>query len=76
VTAGNASGINDGAAAVLVVSKEKMKELSPAWAFRIRGASSAALDPAFMGLGPINACKQLIQKVQCTVQNLGPHRDQ
>jgi len=70
VTAGNASGINDGAAAVLVVSKEKMKELSPAWAFRIRGASSAALDPAFMGLGPINACKQLIQKVQCTVQNL------
>lgn len=70
VTAGNASGINDGAAAVLVVSKEKMKELNPAWAFRIRGSSSAALDPAFMGLGPINACKQLIERVKCSVTDL------
>ncbi len=75
VTAGNASGINDGAAAVLVVSRAKMKELKPAWAFRIKGASSAALDPAFMGLGPINACKSLV-----TQAKLGsgprPHRDQ
>ncbi|MFI5296219.1 MAG: acetyl-CoA C-acetyltransferase [Thermodesulfovibrionales bacterium] len=70
VTAGNASGINDGAAAVLVVSKEKMKELNPAWAFRIRGSSSAALDPAFMGLGPINACKQLILRAKCSVTDL------
>ena len=70
VTAGNASGINDGAAAVLVVSKEKMKELNPAWAFRIRGSSSAALDPAFMGLGPINACKQLIESAKCSLTDL------
>jgi acetyl-CoA C-acetyltransferase len=70
VTAGNASGINDGAAAVLVVSKEKMKAHGPAWAFRIKGSSSAALDPAFMGLGPINACKQLIIKSHCSVQDL------
>ena len=70
VTAGNASGINDGAAAVLVVSKEKMKELNPAWAFRIRGSSSAALDPAFMGLGPINACKQLILRAKCSITDL------
>jgi len=70
VTAGNASGINDGAAAVLVVSKDKMKELSPTWAFRIRGSSSAAIDPAFMGLGPINACKQLIARAQCSVTDL------
>ncbi len=70
VTAGNASGINDGAAAVLVVSGEKMKELSPAWAFRIIGSSSAALDPAFMGLGPINACKQLIARAHCAVKDL------
>ncbi len=70
VTAGNASGINDGAAAVLVVSKGKMKELNPAWAFRIRGSSSAALDPAFMGLGPINACKQLIESAKCSVTDL------
>jgi len=70
VTAGNASGINDGAAAVLVVSKERMQELKPAWAFRIKGTSSAALDPAFMGLGPINACKQLILKSKLGVQDL------
>jgi acetyl-CoA C-acetyltransferase len=70
VTAGNASGINDGAAAVLVVSKERMQEMKPAWAFRIKGTSSAALDPAFMGLGPINACKQLILKSKLSVQDL------
>ncbi|MFI5305379.1 MAG: acetyl-CoA C-acetyltransferase [Nitrospiria bacterium] len=70
VTAGNASGINDGAAALLIVSKEKVKELNPAWAFRIRGASSAALDPAYMGLGPINACRQLITRVNCSVKDL------
>jgi acetyl-CoA C-acetyltransferase len=70
VTAGNASGINDGAAAVLVVSKERMDEMKPAWAFRIKGTSSAALDPAFMGLGPINACKQLIMKSKLSVKDL------
>ena len=70
VTAGNASGINDGAAAVLVVSKERMQEMKPAWAFRIKGTSSAALDPAFMGLGPINACKQLILKSKLGVKDL------
>ena len=70
VTAGNASGINDGAAAVLVVSKEKMKELNPPWAFRIMGTSSAALDPAYMGLGPINACRQLILRACCAVNDL------
>jgi acetyl-CoA C-acetyltransferase len=70
VTPGNASGINDGAAAVVVVSKEKLKQLNPAWAFRIVGSSSAALDPAYMGLGPINACKLLIAKAHCTVNDL------
>jgi len=70
VTAGNASGINDGAAAVLVVSKDKLKELKPAWAFRIKGTSSAALDPAYMGLGPINACRQLIARASCGVNDL------
>jgi acetyl-CoA C-acetyltransferase len=70
VTAGNASGINDGAAAVLVVSKDKLKELKPSWAFRIKGSSSAALDPAYMGLGPINACKQLILRANCGVNDL------
>lgn len=70
ITAGNASGINDGAAAVLVVSKDKMAEMKPAWAFRILGSQSSALDPAYMGLGPINACKILIAKANCTVGDI------
>jgi acetyl-CoA C-acetyltransferase len=70
VTAGNSSGINDAAAAVLVVSKKKMEEMKPAWAFRIIGTQSSALDPAFMGLGPVNACKKLITKAHCTVNDI------
>lgn len=70
VTAGNASGINDGAASVLVVSAEKMKAMNPSWAFKIVAAQSAALDPAFMGLGPINASEALLARTRCTVGNL------
>jgi len=70
VTAGNASGINDGAAAVVVVSRGKMEQLKPAWAFKIMGCSSAALDPAYMGLGPITACQQLIKRAHCAVKDL------
>jgi acetyl-CoA C-acetyltransferase len=47
-----------------------MKQLNPAWAFKIMGSSSAALDPAYMGLGPINACKQLIARASCSVTDL------
>src|SRR5512143_919543 len=70
VTAGNASGINDGAAAVLVVSRATMKEMGALWAFRIRGSSTSAVDPAFMGLGPINACKNLISRAKVGVKDL------
>ncbi len=70
ITAGNASGINDGAAAVLVVSKRKMEEMNPAWAFRIISTQSAALDPAYMGLGPINACKAILSKSGCGIADL------
>ena len=70
ITAGNASGINDGAAAVLVVSKRKMEEMNPAWAFKIISTQSAALDPAFMGLGPINACKAILGKSGCGIGDL------
>jgi len=70
VTPGNASGINDGSGAVLVVSKEKMEELKPAWAFKIRAAHSAGLDPAYMGLGPIDASKGVLKKAGCSVDDL------
>ncbi len=71
ITAGNASGINDGAGAVLVVSREKMDELNPSWAFKIIASQSAALDPAYMGLGPIGACKALLARARCSVGDLG-----
>jgi acetyl-CoA C-acetyltransferase len=70
VTAGNASGINDGAAAVLVVSAGKMRDMNPPWAFKIRGSSTAAIDPAFMGLGHINACKNAVVRAGLSVKDL------
>ena len=70
ITAGNASGINDGAAAVLVVSKAAMQALNPAWAFKILGSQSAGLDPAYMGLGPINACQKLLGRGVCSINDL------
>ncbi|MGO9614517.1 MAG: acetyl-CoA C-acetyltransferase [Dissulfurispiraceae bacterium] len=70
ITAGNSSGINDGAAALLVVSKRNMEELKFPWAFKILGTQSAALDPAFMGLGPINACQAVMNKSSYTLNDL------
>ena len=70
ITAGNASGINDGAGVVLVVSKRKMEEMKLPFAFRIVASQAAALDPAFMGLGPITACKALLAKAGCGVNDL------
>jgi len=70
ITAGNSSGINDGAAALLVVSKRNMEELKFPWAFKILATQSAALDPAFMGLGPINACQAVMNKSNYTLNDL------
>ena len=70
VTAGNASGINDGAGAVIVVSEEKFNELKPEWAFRIIVSHSVGLDPAFMGLGPIDASQGALTKAKCTINDL------
>lgn len=70
VTAGNSSGINDGAAAVLVVSGRKMQEMNPPWAFRIVASQTIALNPAYMGLGPVDACRTLLKKTRCTINDL------
>ena len=60
VTAGNASGINDGAAAVVVMSASKAKELGLKPLARIAGYGLAGLDPAIMGLGPVEATKKAL----------------
>jgi len=70
VTAGNASGINDGAGAVTVVSESKMRETRPAWAFRILASQSVGLSPAYMGLGPIGASRGALEKAKCTINDL------
>lgn len=62
VTAGNASGINDGAAAVMVMSETKAAELGLTPLATIKSFASAGLDPAFMGAGPIPASHRALEK--------------
>jgi acetyl-CoA C-acetyltransferase len=62
VTAGNASGINDAAAAVLMMSASKAKELGLQPILEIKGFASGGLDPAYMGLGPVPAIRTALKK--------------
>lgn len=62
VTAGNASGLNDGAAAVLVMSAKKADQLGLQPLARIASYASAGLDPAIMGMGPVPAAKKALQR--------------
>lgn len=62
VTAGNASGINDGAAAVLVMSAKRADQLGLKPLARIVSYASAALDPAIMGMGPVPASKKALER--------------
>jgi acetyl-CoA C-acetyltransferase len=62
VTAGNASGINDGAAAVMVMSADKAKALGLTPLATIKSYASAALDPKIMGMGPVPASRLALQK--------------
>jgi acetyl-CoA C-acetyltransferase len=61
VTAGNASGINDGAAAVLLMSAEKAREMALEPIVRIRSFASGGVDPAYMGLGPVPAIRRVLR---------------
>jgi acetyl-CoA C-acetyltransferase len=70
VTAGNASGINDGAAAVMMMSAGKAKELGLNPLARIRAYSSAGVDPSIMGIGPIPASKLCLKKAGWTPKDL------
>jgi acetyl-CoA C-acetyltransferase len=62
VTAGNASGLNDGAAAVVMMSAAKARELKLAPLARIKAYSSAGVDPSLMGLGPVPASQLCLRK--------------
>lgn len=62
VTAGNASGINDGAAAVVVASKEKAEALGVKPLGRVLGWAACGVDPSLMGIGPAPACRQALKR--------------
>jgi acetyl-CoA C-acetyltransferase len=70
VTAGNASGINDGAAAVIVTSARKAKELGLKPIARIRAFASAGVDPKYMGMGPVPASKRCLSRAGWEAKDL------
>ena len=70
VTAGNASGINDGAAALIIMSKEKADELGLKPMATIRSYATAGVDPAIMGTAPVPASKKALAKAKLTVPDL------
>ena len=70
VTAGNASGLNDGAAAVMMMSARKAAELGLKPLAKIRAYSSAGVDPKFMGMGPVPASRLCLSKAGWSVQDL------
>lgn len=70
VTAGNASGINDGAAALVLTTAEKAKELGVTPLARFVAHASAAVDPAIMGIGPVDATKKALAKAGWEVNDL------
>ncbi|MDO8723525.1 MAG: acetyl-CoA C-acetyltransferase, partial [Syntrophales bacterium] len=70
VTAGNASGINDGAAAVVVMSADRAKELGLEPLAKIKGYASGGVDPAYMGLGPVPATRKVMGKLGLTMKDM------
>lgn len=70
VTAGNASGINDGAAAIIVMSADRAKELGVKPMARIVASASAGVEPNVMGIGPVASTKKALAKCGLTVDDL------
>lgn len=70
VTAGNASGINDGAAAVVVMSKQRAFELGLTPLATIVANASAGVDPSVMGIGPVTAVKKVLAKANVTLDEM------
>lgn len=70
VTAGNASGINDGAAAVLVMSADKAAELGLQPLAKIKAYSMSGIEPEVMGLGPVNAVRKTLEKASWSLDEV------
>lgn len=70
VTAGNASGINDGAAAVVVMAADKAKELGIKPMAKIVSYASAGVDPSIMGIGPVPAVKKALERANMKLEDI------
>jgi 3-oxoadipyl-CoA thiolase len=70
VTAGNSSGINDGAACVVMASKERAKELGREPLARVVSVGAAGVDPAYMGIGPVPASRKALARAGITADDL------
>ncbi|HEY8418157.1 MAG TPA: thiolase family protein, partial [Limnochordales bacterium] len=70
VTAGNASGINDGAAAVMVMSADKARALGLAPKLVLRGAAAAGVEPEYMGIGPVPAVRKVLRKLGLSLDDI------
>lgn len=70
VTAGNASGINDGAAAFVIMSKEKCESLGLKPLAKIVSYASAGVDPSIMGIGPVDAVKKALSKANLKIEDI------
>lgn len=70
VTAGNASGINDGAAAFVIMSKKKAEELGVTPLATIAANANAGVDPAVMGIGPVQAVKNALQRAEMSLEDI------
>lgn len=70
VTAANASGINDGAAALVIMSADKAKELGITPLAKIRAYGSGGVDPSIMGMGPVPATRKALQKAGLSIEDL------
>lgn len=71
VTAGNASGVNDGASALLIMSADRAKELGLKPLVKYVVGATAGLEPAIMGIGPIFATRKALQRSSLTVEDIG-----
>jgi acetyl-CoA acetyltransferase family protein len=71
VTAGNSSGINDGAAAILLMAGEKAKKLGIKPMVRWLGSATAGVDPSVMGYGPVPATKKLLKRLAISIDEIG-----
>ncbi len=70
VTAGNASGINDGAAALVIMKESKARDLGLTPLAYIKGYASAGVDPLYMGMGPVDASRKALAEADCDLADI------